>query len=190
MKPGPTAGDVRRAEKRFREACERRRQRNLERYRPGIAKDPETIPEAAAPELFHLDDRSRIGGDPAAGDREHSTELDMDTGFDMVPRPEWCGGDHQGRKRQPVVADERELATGQLDMAGREWPVVCPVGMKGEGNGRKNRYRAGAAGPDWQDPEGLGRAGSPLDHACAELEHQSEGLVGQLERLDRQSKDG
>jgi len=185
-RPEPSAGDVRRAEKRFREACERRRQRNLERYRPGIAKDPEALPEIATPKLVHRYDGSRIGGDPAAGDREHSAEWELDTGFDMVPRPEWGGGDHQGSGRQPVVADERELATGQgMDMAGQGRPVVCPDGMKGVKNGRKNRHRAGIAGPDWHDPEGLGRAGSPLDRTCTELERQSEGIVGQSEDFER-----
>lgn len=184
-RPEPSAGDVRRAEKKFRDACERRRQRNLARYRPGIAKDPEALPETAAPELVHRDDGSRIGGDPAAGDREHSAEPGMDAGFDMVPRPEWGGGDLQGSGRQPVVADEQELATGQeLDMAGQGRPVVCQGRMKGVKNGRKNRHRAGLAGPDWQDPEGLGRAGSPLDRACTELERQSEGIVGQSEDFE------
>jgi len=40
------------------------------------------------------------------------------------------------------------------------------------------------SGPDWQDPEGLGQAGSPLDRAFAELEHQYEGLVGQSEDFE------
>ena len=105
--------------------------------------------------------------------------------------------------------NERQVATGQ------EWPVVCLDRMKGEGTGRTNRHRVGVAGPDWQNPEGLGRVGSPRDHACAELAQQSEVLVrqsedfecsigrglerqirslqdlpGSLERLDQQSKDG
>jgi len=38
--------------------------------------------------LVYLDDGSLIGADLSDGDKEHSAELDMDTGFDMVLRPE------------------------------------------------------------------------------------------------------
>ena len=62
--------------------------------------------------------------------------------------------------------------------------MVCLDRMKEEGTGRTNRHRSGVAGPDWQNPEGLGRVGSPRDHACAELAQQSEVLVRQSEDFE------
>ncbi len=125
-RPKPTVGDVHRAEKKFRDACERRRQRNLQKYKPGIAKDPEALLEAAAPELVYCSDNSHPGGILPVGDREYTLGPDWAEGLEQVPCPEWGGGDHQGQGRQPVVANEREPgANPEVDIK-PEWPMVHP----------------------------------------------------------------
>ena len=184
-RPKSTAGDVRRVEKRFRDACERRRERNLQKYKPGIGEEPEALPEVAAPELVYCSDNSHPGGVLPIGDREYTLGPDWAEGLDLVPRPEWGGGDHQGQGRQPVVANERELGADPGVDIKPEWPMVHPDRQveRGEQNGRTNRYRAGLAGPDQQNAEGLGREGSMFDQACADIVRESEEFECSIERF-------
>ena len=165
--PAPVADNVRRAERKFEQACARRSKRNLAKYPAGIEQGQEAIPEAAAEELVHSPDGRRPDAGVPGGNRGRDPAVDHDRDRIIGPAPRRSSPNCQEPGQQTFDEDGRELVPRPgLDPPGGGWQLVDKDRLKGDDDGSTYRDRAGIAGPDRENSEGMGRAGSAFDEAC------------------------
>ena len=171
--PAPATDNVRRAERKFEQACERRRERNLAKYPARIEQSQEAVPEATAEELVHSPDDSQPDAGVPGNYRGQDPAVDHEGDRLVVPRDEPSRENTSERPGQSMDADEPRLEPGQQDsVPAPGGPVLDPYQLKGEDNGSTNRDRAGVARPDWENSEELGAGGSAFDEACREYERR------------------
>jgi hypothetical protein len=201
--PAPTTDNVRRAERKFQAACERRRKRNLAAYPARIEQSQEANPEVKVPEFVHSAGGSRPDtGVPGRDLRGQDSSAAVQRDAIVVPRDESSRENTPGRPGQSMDADEPRMEPDPR----QEWPVLDPYQLKGEDNGSTNRDRASITDPDWDNSEELGAGGSSFDEACrrryqrrkrkrrafdkkdGDFEWKSTNLVQQSEELEHQSK--
>ena len=124
--PAPATDNVRRAERKFQQACERRRERNLAKYPARIEQSQEAVPEATAEELVHSPDDSQpdagVPGNYRGQDPAVDHEGDRLVGFPGMSQVERIHRNDQGNRwmlMNPDWSPDKKGAIQRVD--GRYW---------------------------------------------------------------------